>query len=380
MDIIQNFVFYMQSFSEILEGKYGTVFETIAIALFVVVFNFIISAVLLKLKEKFLKEKKLWLLSFVTALYKPLNYFVWFLAAMCSVDIISTKVFSIHFSHLHEILSVGCVLAFGWFLLRWNWKIVEFMIRLSYSHEITMTRSKLDIISKLVTIGIFIVTVFLLMDVTGRNMQTIIAFGGIGGLAIAFASQQVIQNFFGGVMIYTTQPFTVGEEVSLPENDIQGIIEEIGWYSTRIRNMEKRPIYVPNSIFTQTVVMTPSRKTHERFHHKIGLRHEDINHVKEVVDEVKAMLIAHRSVDKDHKIEVFFIGFGEASLDIEISAYIELEHEVFQAIQQELLFSVASIMKKHGAKLATHVCLSACYPVANPIPLSHMTAVEFPKK
>ena len=152
-------------------------------------------------------------------------------------------------------------------------------------------------------------------------MQTLIAFGGIGGLALAFASQQVISNFFGGLMVYLTSPFTIGEWVNIPDRNIEGHIEEIGWYLTRIRNFEKRPIYVPNSVFTQTIVITPSRMSHERFHPVIGLRYQDINVVKPIIDNIKLMLLHHPSIDHHVGVDVYLISFSASALDIEISAY-----------------------------------------------------------
>lgn len=227
-------------------------------------------------------------------------------------------------------------------------------MEMSQSHQIALTPGKLDLISKVATMAIIFITVFLLMDVTGRNMQTLIAFGGIGGLALAFASQQVISNFFGGLMVYITQPFTIGEFVSLPEKKIEGNIEEIGWYLTRIRNLEKRPIYVPNAIFTQTIVITPSRMSHDRFHHTIGLRYEDIRVIKQVVDDIKLMLLQQRYIDRQQKVEVFFTGFGSSSLDINVSAYISaLMGADFPTVRQDILLKIADIVAKHGAEIAT---------------------------
>ena len=328
--------------------------QTLGIVLFVLVFNFFIKALLTKLCTHFSEKQNVWTLSFVSALHKPLSYFVWFVAIICTIDTISGGIFSFHFAYTHLLLSIGTVLAFGWFLLRWNSQILHFMMEKSYSHQIPFTPGKLDLISKLATISVIFTTLFLLMDVTGRNVQTLIAFGGIGGLALAFASQQAIANFFGGVMVYTTQPFTIGEWVNLPEKKIEGHIEEIGWYLTRIRNFEKRPIYVPNSIFTQTIVITPSRMSHERFHHTIGLRYMDLQAIKPIVDSIKLMLLKHPHIDQQLKVEVYFTHFGPSALDIEISAYMsKTSGESFSALSQDLLLKIADIVSQHGAEIAT---------------------------
>ncbi len=340
--------------SKVLEGSYGPLMQTLGIVLFVLIFNFVIKALLLNLRTRFGKQQKVWALSFVSALHKPLAYFVWFVAALCAIDIIISSLFTFHLANMHLVLSIGSVLAFGWFLMRWNNQVVHYMMEMSQSHRISMAPSKLDLMGKVVTISVIFITIFLLMDVTGRNMQTLIAFGGIGGLALAFASQQVVANFFGGFMIYITQPFTIGEWVNLPERQIEGHIEEIGWYLTRIRNFEKRPIYVPNSVFTQTIVITPSRMSHERFYHMIGLRYRDIQVVKPIIDSIKLMLLKNAAIDHQLNVDVFLKNFGPSALDIEISAYMStVSGAHFPAIRQDILLKIAEIVAQAGAEIAT---------------------------
>lgn len=340
--------------SKVFEGHYGAFFQTFGIIALVLVCNFFVKALLFKLYTHFYKKHKLWPLSFVSALHKPLTYFVWFVALFTALDLATFGLFSFHLPNMHLVLSVGAVLAFGWFLLRWNAKFLHYGLEFSKTDQFSYSASKLDVISKIMTIAIIFITLFLLMDVTGRNMHTLIAFGGIGGLALAFASQQVVANFFGGMMVYMTKPFTLGEWVNLPERKIEGHIEEIGWYLTRIRNFEKRPIYVPNSIFTQSIVVTPSRMSHERFHYTIGLRYDDIGVIKAIVDNIKLMLLKHPHIDQSVKIEVYFVNFGTSSLDINISAYMSIASGVpFSSVRQDILLKVAEIVTQNGAELAT---------------------------
>lgn len=340
--------------SKVFEGHFGPIIQIMGILALVLIGNFFVRAILLRLYRRYLRNQKIWALSFVSALHKPLIYFIWFVAVLASLDLISFSLFSFHLANMHLVLSIGAVLAFGWFLLRWNAKFLHYGLEFSETSQSHYSITKLDLLSKIGTIATLFVTLFLLMDVTGRNMQTLIAFGGIGGLALAFASQQVVSNFFGGMMVYMTKPFTIGEWVNLPERKIEGYIEEIGWYLTRIRNFEKRPIYVPNSIFTQSIVITPSRMSHERFHHTIGLRYTDIGVIKVIVDNIKLMLLKHPHIDQHVKIEVFFVNFGPSSLDINISAYMSISSGIdFPSVRQDILLKIAAIVTQHGAELAT---------------------------
>jgi MscS family membrane protein len=338
----------------VMEGCYGPTVQALGIILFVLIFNFFVRILLNHLSERFKKSNKIWSYSFVNALQKPFNYFVWFVAVIVFSDILLTALFNYRLYDMHMILSLGSILTLSWFLFRWNKRVAQRMVEMSLHHEIDMTLGKVDLISKIGKGIIIFITLFLLMDITGRNVQTLIAFGGIGGLALAFASQQVISNFFGGMMVYFTQPFAVGELINLPEKKIEGHIEEIGWYLTRIRSLEKRPIYVPNSIFSQTIVITPSRQTHERIFHVIKLRYEDIQIIEAIIKEIRLMLLQSSFIDQSLAIDVHFTGFAESDLNIEISAYVSKNSgKDFRSARQEVFLKIGEIIKQSGAAVAT---------------------------
>ncbi|MBA3722872.1 MAG: mechanosensitive ion channel family protein [Parachlamydiaceae bacterium] len=337
-----------------LDGNEGPIFQALAIIIFVFVFNYLIKKLLFKLYQKYSAEKKVWKLSFVSSFYKPLSYLVWFVAIIAAFDILTSSIFQKHIPNIDSIFGVAAVLALGWFLIRWNKSLLNYTMEMSRNEEIKWSQSKLDLMSKLGTIATFLITLVLLMDVTGRNMQTLIAFGGISGVALAFASQQFISNFFGGLTIYLTQPFTIGEWISIPDRKIEGYVEEIGWYMTLIRDFDKRPIYVPNSIFNQTVVITPSRMTHERLNMKIQLRYKDISAIKQILNAIHDYLMDHPHTDRKMKIEVYFVNFKPTSLEIKVSSYVSKTADVnFYEYKQDALLQIAEIINKQGAEIAT---------------------------
>jgi MscS family membrane protein len=253
----------------------------------------------------------------------------------------------------HSILGVGAVLAFTWFLMRWKGNVVRHLIAKSNHKEITIDHGKIGAIDKICTIAILFFSILLLMEVTDRSMNTIIAFGGIGGLALAFASQEVIANFFGGFMIYLTQPFTIGDWISIPDHSIEGIVEDIGWYMTCVRSLDKRPIYIPNSTFSRLIVMTPSRMSHRVFKTTINLRNQDLPKIKKITQEIKEMLEQHFDIDRSQSIIARLTNFGTYSLDVEISACSKvIAKEEFLKLSEELLFSIAEIIAKNGAEFA----------------------------
>lgn len=336
------------------DGVYGWVNEAFAILAIVVVTNFFAKWLLKQLHVRFEKQGKIWKDSFVKALYKPLSYYVWFFAFIHALDMVNQRVFGEPaFENMHMALVLGGILSFVWFLMRWKRNVVDYMIKKTITHEISIERGKVDVIDKMLTMLIIFVTIMVLLEVTGQSMNTLIAFGGVGGLAIAFASQEIIASFFGGLMIYLTHPFGVGDWINLPERNIEGHVEEIGWYMTRIRTFEKRPIYVPNSTFSRIVVMTPSRMSHRQFKEIIGLRYSDLPVLKQVIADIKEMLKTHPDIDQGMNNIVHLAAFGAYSLDIQVSAYTLTTDTVGYAdVKQDVLFKIIDIVNNNGAEMA----------------------------
>lgn len=341
--------------SSALDGKYGWGDETVALIVFIIIFNIFAKWLLSYLHRRFEAQHKIWKDSFVQALYAPLSLYTWIFAIVHATNLIFPKISSEGFlSNMHLGLEMAGVLALAWFLLRWKKILIRLLKAKSLRHEIAVQQGKIDVIDKALTVLVIVISSMLLLEISGRSLSTLIAFGGIGGLAIAFASQEVIANFFSGLMIYLTHPFGVGDWINLPERNIEGNVEEIGWYTTRVRTFEKRPIYVPNSIFSKVVVETPSRMSHRQLKETVHLRYRDTKVVQKIINDIAAMLEAHPNVDQDQKIGVNLDGFGVYSLDISISAYTTVvESEEFATVKQEILFYIIDIISMHGAEMAS---------------------------
>lgn len=342
---------------EALDGRYGWQDEVLTIVGIVVIFNFFARWLLAKLHKRFERQKKLWQASFVQALYAPLIFYTWFFAIVHASNLILPQLVSEDFfKYMHMLLAIVAVLSVAWFIMRWKKQLLRLLSLKVKRHELAVEQAKLDVIDKLITIVVIFMTILMLLEVSGRSMSTLIAFGGVGGLAIAFASQEMISNYFSGVMLYSTRPFTVGDWVKLPERDIEGHVEEIGWYMTRIRTFEKRPIYVPNALFSKMVVLTPSRMSHRQFQEVFSLRYQDLPVVKDVVRDIDSMLRSHPDVDKDQRILVYLQSLGKVGIEIEVTAYSTTTvTEEFAPIKQDLLLKIVDIIKARNADFANPV-------------------------
>ena len=216
-----------------------------------------------------------------------------------------------------------------------------------------MDKTTVSAIGKLLRVSVIVSAVLITMQVMGYSMTGVLAFGGVGGFAVGFAAKDLLANFFGGVMIYLDSPFKVGDWVRSPDKEIEGTVEDIGWRLTRIRTFDKRPLYVPNAVFTSIALENPSRMLNRRIKETMGVRYSDISHMADIVTAVKTMLREHPDIDQNQTLIVNFDKFSESSVDFFIYTFTKTTDWIlFHEIKQDVLLKVAEIVDAHGAEMA----------------------------
>ncbi|MDW3125364.1 mechanosensitive ion channel family protein, partial [Vibrio sp. 1974] len=163
--------------------------------------------------------------------------------------------------------------------------------------------------------------VLTIMQAFGLSLSGLLTFGGVGGLIVGLAAKDLLSNFFGGLMIYFDRPFKVGDWIRSPDRQIEGTVERIGWRMTSIRTFDKRPLYVPNSVFSNIVVENPSRMLNRRIYEVVGLRYDDADKVPEIITAVREMLKNHKDIDTRQTLIVNFDTFGPSSLNFFIYTF-----------------------------------------------------------
>ena len=154
-------------------------------------------------------------------------------------------------------------------------------------------------------------------------------------------------------MIYLDKPFKVGDWIRSPDKDIEGVVELIGWRQTIIRTFDKRPIYVPNSVFSIITVENPSRMSHRRVYENIGVRYNDIKQMEKIISEIRSYLEKSKDVDKKQALIVNFNKFSESSLDIMVYCLVfETDWIKFHVLKQKILLDIANIIFDNGADIA----------------------------
>ncbi|WP_277868790.1 mechanosensitive ion channel domain-containing protein [Vibrio sp. 10N.286.49.B3] len=147
--------------------------------------------------------------------------------------------------------------------------------------------------------------------------------------------------------------FKVGDWIRSPDRNIEGTVERIGWRMTIIRTFDKRPIYVPNSVFSNIVVENPSRMLNRRINETIGLRYQDAQQMTDITDAVRTMLRNHPDIDSKQTLIVNFDQFGPSSLNFFIYTFTKTVNWVrYHEVKQDVLLQIVEIIKQHNADIA----------------------------
>tara|TARA_R100000687_G_C6439633_1_gene159837 strand:- start:229 stop:1368 length:1140 start_codon:yes stop_codon:yes gene_type:complete len=316
--------------------------------------NYLVAKFLARLTEKLARTHTVWDDALLAAVRKPMYWMIWLVGFSYVLQLIVQTSDAQIFAILNSLRAVMVVLILTWFLV----SLVREVESRLLSGEYTKADEPFDpttvmAIGKLVRTAIIITATLVAMQSLGYSISGVLAFGGIGGIAVGFAAKDLLANFFGGLMVYLDRPFAVGDWIRSPDQNIEGTVENIGWRQTRIRTFDQRPLYVPNATFTQVSVENPSRMLNRRIYETIGLRYDDARQLADIVTEVRSYLENHDEIDHNKTLIVNFNSFGASSLDFFIYAFTKTTAWVkYHEIKQGVLLDILGIIHKHEADVA----------------------------
>ena len=307
-----------------------------------------------KYYPKIHKNGQRWESALICSLHGPLQVFIWLAGASLAVDI-STNFFAIE--QVQEILKpvrkIGGGILVLWFLGKFvrETEVILMEKREGKKHLDKTTVRGIGQILRIVLI--FIGLIIVLQTFFSIPLSGLMAFAGGGGIALGIAAKDMLSNFFGGLLIFLDRPFAIGDWIVCKEKDFEGIVDQIGWRLTQIRTFDRRPIYVPNSIFLSCIIENPARMTNRRIKTTVGVRYKDADKLPKIITDVKEHISKRSDIDVKKPMYVNFINFGTSSLELYISCYTRTTKRVeYLNVQEDLFFKVLEIIKQHGADCA----------------------------
>lgn len=344
---------YLSDFIGALRSEGGWLIQALVVMLVTAAVNVVQRRVLQRLEQRLATTANLWDDALIGALRLPLTVLVWVIGLAFAASLIEKGSGLEIFSAVAPLRDVAVIGIIVWFLVRFIRQAQHNLLLQQEEKGQPLDRTTVDAIGKLLRISVIIVGVLVVLQTMGYSIHGVLAFGGIGGIAVGFAAKDLLANFFGGLMIYLDRPFAVGDTIRSPDREIEGAVEHIGWRQTLIRTPEKRPLYVPNSVFTNIAVENVSRMSHRRINEVIGIRYEDAGKLGIITTAIRDMLTRHPEVDASQEILVNFDKFGPSSLDFLINAYTTIvNRNDYYRFKHDILMRIHDIIAAQGAEIA----------------------------
>jgi MscS family membrane protein len=298
------------------------------------------------------KSVRIWDDSLVYAVHMPLKTFIWLTGFILTIPILESSL--TQNVYLSSFLANFYKLATFSLLVWASWRcIAKFESKFSDFSSAKYDPTTVQGVTQVLKVFILSIGVIGTLQFLGIPLSGVIAFGGIGGIAVGFAAKDLLANFFGGIMIFLDRPFQIGDWVRSPDKEIEGTIEHIGWRLTRIRTFDQRPLFVPNSIFSTISLENPSRMTNRRIKANLNLSYEDAPKIAAVLSAIENMLKTHPEIDTKKVCFVNLVNFGDHALEVQIYTFTKTKKWLeFQAIQQDVFLKILEITNAHGCKVA----------------------------
>ena len=190
------------------------------------------------------------------------------------------------------------------------------------------------------------------LDNIGFNVSTLLAGLGVGGIAVALAAQDTLKNFFGSVMILLDKPFSVGQRVTVKGHD--GVVEDIGLRSTKIRLLTGHQATVPNDQMANIDIENIGRRPHIRRLTNITITYDTPpEKIEKAVNIIETTLDNHEGMETDFPPRVYFNEFNPYSLNILVLYwYHPPDYWSFLAFSQRVNLQIMREFEKEGIQFA----------------------------
>jgi MscS family membrane protein len=175
----------------------------------------------------------------------------------------------------------------------------------------------------------------------GFNVAAVLGSLGLVGMAVALGAQDLIKNMFAGLTIFLDHIFEKGNWIRTP--DVDGIVEDIGFRATKVRQFDKALVNIPNSKLASEALINFSRMTQRRIYWTIGL--DTLEYLHENPD--------FETDPSKTKTFVFVDSFGASSIDVMLYCFTKTTNwGEWLAVKEKLAYKIKEIVEHHGASFA----------------------------
>jgi MscS family membrane protein len=254
-------------------------------------------------------------------------------------------------TYRHHILAIVIILLLAWGGFSTCKLIPQFLSSLGDRFHYGTGKALTNFTTRVCQVLVGLIAVSMIFSEMGYSIAGVLTGLGLGGLSFALAGQELIENFFGGIVLILERPFEIGDFITT--TDVEGVVEDIALRSTRIRTMENTLSIVPNSRLTTNPITNCTRMNMRLCKFTLGLEYTTPRaKIIAVTNAVTHLLKNHPNVHAD-TVQVYLTEFGSSSLNVTVQCYTTVTKIAdFRAVREGINLSILSLLEREGVGLA----------------------------
>lgn len=217
------------------------------------------------------------------------------------------------------------------------------------------TASMIDWLIKAIKVVLIFIGAATVLEIWGIRIGPIIAGLGLFGVAVALGAQDLFKNLISGILIIAEKRFNPGDWIKV-DGEVEGTVEEIGFRSTRIRQFDKAPVYVPNAKLSDNALINYSKMSHRRIYWLIGVAYRTtVDQLRQIRDGIETYIRECDAFDTSPALPTFvrIDRFSDSSIDIMVYCFTRTTHwGEWLAVKEKLAYEIKCIVEGAGTGFA----------------------------
>jgi small-conductance mechanosensitive channel len=226
---------------------------------------------------------------------------------------------------------------------------INYITEKKAAEDVSGTESALKLMGALVKGAVWAVGLLFVLSNMGVNVTSMIAGLGVGGIAIAFALQNILADLFSSFALYFDKPFVPGDFIIVGEH--MGVVQKIGIKTTRIKALQGEEIVVSNQELTSARVQNFKKMEERRISFSFGVVYQTPTEKLKLIPAMVGEIIG--SVEMARLDRVHFKQFGDSALSFEVVYYVLTpDYTAYMDIQQEINLKIKEKFEQEKIEMA----------------------------
>lgn len=254
---------------------------------------------------------------------------------------------------INKLLNYLLLIVVVYYGVKFSHKIIDYFAKRQIDKTLAEDKDEdttaITVLGKIVKISVWVIAFLLILSNLGFNITSLVAGLGIGGIAIAFALQNILEDLFSSFTIYFDKPFKKGDFIIIGQD--MGIVKHIGIKSTRIQTLQGQELVVSNRELTNTRINNYKRMERRRIVFSFGVEYDTSVRKLKLINQIVGSIF--KKIKMTQLDRIHFKEFGQFSLNFEVVYYLDTnDYNKYMDTQEAINLAIKRQFEKHGIVMA----------------------------